>query len=303
MFEQNYGSINDLIQFICSTESFCLRFEMNVLIVFLLMRVALAHCLCSLPYDEEFERWKSLFNKTFDCEYDETSRFENFVRNKERIDDHNRKFNRVCNVTYKLGLWERSDLSEIEVNEMYNGLFIDSNDSDTDALDERTIFLGSIQIQTANVTNFSWASKGALSGVLDQGNCACCYALTAAAAIEAQIFLRTQNLTTLSAQQIIDCSFDSGNNGCNFGNTWSALDYVKQNGITTDEQYQFEAAETGTCSYNESMKAVTVPRVRYQRISSNNFLRVILVPSINETLTISFAPRISCFPTALLLLA
>lgn len=45
----------------------------------------------------------------------------------------------------------------------------------------------------------------------------CCYAFSATAALEAQIWLETGRKTVLSTQELVDCSHKQGNNGCNGG--------------------------------------------------------------------------------------
>lgn len=257
-----------------------------LLILCATLRIALSQTCSDKALNKAFNKWILDFNKIDSCEYDE--RFFNFERNKARIDDHNRKHNHDCSITYKLGLWDRSDLTEVEVNKFYNGLIVNL----TETVEPRDIWLGSLHIVTANETNFDWRTKGVVTEIQDQRDCACCYAMSSTGALEAQIKLTSQNLTKLSDQQIIDCSFDYGNSGCGGGNTGNTFEYIQQNGIATDLSYPFEAAETGNCSYNQTCQAATIVDYRYIRIASNNFLRVKLVFKFYfNSLFIIFSPK------------
>ena len=44
----------------------------------------------------------------------------------------------------------------------------------------------------------------------------------------------------MSAQQIIDCSKDKGNNGCNSGSPTNAFEYLKSAGIASEQMYPFK---------------------------------------------------------------
>lgn len=78
-------------------------------------------------------------------------------------------------------------------------------------------------------------------------------------AIEGQIFLNKNGpLQSLSAQNLIDCSTTLGsllkartysNEGCFGGSVDEAYEYVKDNGIDTDEKYPYTASFFNICKY------------------------------------------------------
>lgn len=53
----------------------------------------------------------------------------------------------------------------------------------------------------------------------------------------------------LSVQQILDCSSNYGNKGCNGGWMESTLRYIKASGITTESQYPYTQV-AGSCKMN-----------------------------------------------------
>lgn len=100
-----------------------------------------------------------------------------------------------------------------------------------------------------------WRVKNTITSVKNQQQCDGGWAFAATAAHESyQIQVKKQNVSTidLSEQQLIDCSNAApyDNLGCNGGYAVRGLEFIKDHGQISEQQYPF-AGKTQVCAIKE----------------------------------------------------
>jgi C1A family cysteine protease len=95
--------------------------------------------------------------------------------------------------------------------------------------------------------SWNWVDKGAVTPVKNQGSCGSCWAFSTVGALEGmQGQIGKNGLTSLSAQNLLDCLSSAYNYTCaNGGWAATAMDWAIQNGVASDAAYPYTGiAET-----------------------------------------------------------
>jgi C1A family cysteine protease len=122
----------------------------------------------------------------------------------------------------------------------------------------------------ANVNSVDWRAKGAVTSVREQGNCAGCYAFSAAGNVEAQWFLKTGKLVELSEQQILSC--DTVDGQCGGGLETNAWQWVISNNggdYYTEASFPYTSGNGNVESCNTANAVVGATITGFQRIAAS----------------------------------
>jgi len=95
--------------------------------------------------------------------------------------------------------------------------------------------------------SLDWTQKGAVTGVKDQGQCGSCWAFSTTGSVEGVVQIKHGHLTSLSEQELMDCSYSYGNLACDGGLMDNAFKYVQANGLCTEAAYPYTARSSTTC--------------------------------------------------------
>lgn len=86
-----------------------------------------------------------------------------------------------------------------------------------------------------------------MEGIKNQAVCGASYAFAAIGALEFY-YKRMGGTSSLSEQQLIDCSRPFGNKACDGGNLDASYLYAKEKGIMSDNDYPYYGYQTA-CAY------------------------------------------------------
>jgi len=160
----------------------------------------------------------------------------------EKVASHNRRYDLGLE-TFRMGVNKFADLTFEEFAKMYTSQKMTPIKRRGNA-----VFVSNGSPAAADV---DWRDQGAVTEVKDQGQCGSCWAFSTTGSLEGQIQIHKGKLLSLSEQNLVDCSSDYGNMGCNGGLMDYGFEYIKDNGIMSEDDYPYEA-EDGDCRFDDS---------------------------------------------------
>ncbi|KAL6902183.1 hypothetical protein ACP4OV_005059 [Aristida adscensionis] len=178
-------------------------------------------------------------------EYDR--RFRAFWDNLRFVAAHNA---RAGGHDHRLGMNRFADLTNDEFRAAYLGAATAGRGRN--AVGERYRHDGA----EALPASVDWRKAGAVAAVKDQGRCGSCWAFSAVGAVESVNKIATGELVTLSEQELVDCSRNGQNSGCNGGMMDDAFAFIARNGgIDTEDDYPYTGRD-GACDLTKKRRRV-----------------------------------------------
>jgi len=216
----------------------------------------------SLPHRELFAQWKSAFDRKYVKLEAEAKAYVTFLENLKYITEINSQ-----DLKFKLRLNQFGDMNGPEFRAYVHG----GQDSclQKPAGAELNPYPESPATPGTNPTSIDWRNyngKDYVTPVKNQGQCGSCWAFATTGSLECRYAIAKGTLTSLSEQQLVDCSTSYGNYGCNGGWWYNAYKYIEATGgLCTEAAYPYTAKD-GTCKasscgtkYDDMMNYYSVP--------------------------------------------
>ena len=202
-----------------------------------------------------FYDFQEKFSKKYDDVRELEQRFNIFRTNVREMIAHNANETN----TFVMDVNQFSDLTASEFKEQRLGFVKNKHavKSNVGFGSSCSAFSGTGATLPASV---DWRTKGAVTGVKDQGQCGSCWSFSASGAMEGAWFVSTGNLVSISEQELVDCAgIRYGSSGCNGGQMDGAFKFAIDNGICTESSYPYTSGDTQTGgSCQKCSAAVTI---------------------------------------------
>ncbi|RZC33659.1 Peptidase C1 and/or Inhibitor I29 domain containing protein [Asbolus verrucosus] len=185
---------------------------------------------------------QTTYNKIYKSTKEEKFRKEIFLKNLQKIEDHNRKYYQNL-VTYTMKVNHFADRTDKELYPLRK------------VTEKSRTKISKPIPKTDAPESIDWRDFGVITPIVDQAYCESCWAFAVVAAIEAHvgIYLGRKN-ETLSQQNLVDCvnpTFECHQDMESHATLEDSYRYIIDNGgIDTAESYPYEAMTGNGCRFN-----------------------------------------------------
>jgi len=216
---------------------------------------------------EHFQQWAFDHSKTYESESVRAVRTLVWLDNAEFVKQKNAEDN---GATFKLNKY--ADLTHDEYRSLLSPV---TDDAIKRATEDMIAYDLPPWVDIPKTKD--WRDDKVVTPVKNQGACGSCYSFSTTGALEGACAIKTGTLKSFSEQQIMDCSWDYGNNGCNGGMFDRAFYYInKQGGIDSEASYPYQGKESHTCKYDAKNKAGEVSNFYYVKQEDEDALTAVL---------------------------
>nr|XP_026693028.1 cathepsin L1-like isoform X4 [Ciona intestinalis] len=218
---------------------------MKLLVLALCVAYVASRDTASLKWNE----WKNTHGKSY-ASHEELKRQLIWEKNLRVVTQHNYEYDEGLH-TYTMAMTKFADLENDEFAAMYLPRM---------RKDSRNGFCSAQPVGgfVENPTSIDWRTRGYVTPVKNQLQCGSCWAFSTTGSLEGQHFAKTKNLVSLSEQQLMDCSFKEGDEGCGGGIMDYAFDYIfLAGGVESEADYPYEA-RNDHCRFDNSSIAATL---------------------------------------------
>jgi len=222
-----------------------------------ILLIALPLLICSLTLKESFNTWTQLHGKEYKSAQEYNHRFNVYKQNLDFIENHNR-----LSLGFTVAMNQFGDLTAQE----YGYLYLGASFNGSEVSSQEGAYYDPLFNSVGDTVD--WRTKGAVTGVKNQGQCGSCWAFSTTGSVEGAWKLKKGSLVSLSEQNLVDCSKSQGNQGCNGGFMDNAFKYIISNhGIDTEASYGYNGRD-GQCKFNKATIGATL--TSYKDVTKNS---------------------------------
>lgn len=205
--------------------------------------------------DHEFDKFVDAHAKEYTGPDHERQGWFNFLHNFRFINGKNRELKQ-----YKLKVNRFADNNVRDLGYLRGRRHSTGYNGGLDYAEHHQLLKGSNgETKAAVPSSWDWRLRGAVTPVKDQAVCGSCWSFGTSGTLEGAYFVKTGQLLKLSQQQLIDCSWEYGNNGCDGGEDFRAYKYImKAGGVATEEDYGHYLGVDGKCHDSKVDKKVQI---------------------------------------------
>ena len=173
---------------------------------------------------DRFLHHKNRYNKMYATKQEMQYRYAIFAETMAEVEAHN-----ATTSSYKQGENKFSDLTFEEFKAKY--------------LSKEVMHNTLVEEQEGSIDkkHKDWVAEGKVTQVKDQGQCGSCWAFSTIGSLESAYAIFKNQSILASEQELVDCSWDQGNNGCNGGLMDAAFKYIIENQVSGEEEYPYTA--------------------------------------------------------------